>query len=233
MLLHIDGLLHLTAMAVAISIAYMGVDRISGEPDRFHTMLLAVTGRVRELVLQLDVKQTKKDTNGDDRKTTQLKLIYDKHPMHVLCFVAKEPISLGWYRRLCHTYVREKQIPLLGYFRHRFDRKLVTTFGILSLIAFFAISYISVWDSITINLFFIRFVVTSEAIAMPIFILSTVGISWILFSASVAYKLFNLDLICQGYEGEVRAAVEKFRNDVIADINHFNDTIGKNNGTTR
>ncbi len=89
---HVDGLLHMAAMTVVATAAYIGLDRIRHHrPDNFHRQMDRVRARVKELLLRLDVKQ------ADQEK---LKELYDKAPVNILCHVAKEKVKLGAWRRL-------------------------------------------------------------------------------------------------------------------------------------
>jgi len=122
--LHLEGLLHLSAIAVAISAVYIGLDRIHSEPDRFRKQLRTVQGRVRRSLLRLDVLRSGPETRP------KLKKLFDEPSVHLLCYVAGINIELGAARRLLHFLHRQPFVPLVGirrwclrfaYYRRRFS----------------------------------------------------------------------------------------------------------------
>src|SRR5947209_2376065 len=113
--LHVDGLLHLDAMVVLISAAYVGLDRLKTEPERFHTMLKNVESLVQDLLLSLEIE--KKVETGK----LVIKRMFEIYEIYFLCYVAKQKVELDKSTRAANFIKHQIHAPALWYFRTRLD----------------------------------------------------------------------------------------------------------------
>ncbi len=199
---HIDGLLHLAAITVVATAAYIGLDRVRREPDRFQRQLQDVRTRVHNLLLRLDVKQSDK---------SRLKDLFNKAPVYILCHVAEEPIELGWWRRGLHACHRQWHIPILGYFRRRTDIIVVAILSIMSYLIFVALIVASLLEA-----------EKSFPMATPVwlsFVFLAGTLLWMFITVALSYRLQQIDEICKRFEAQVDGYVDETYRDALKVIN--------------
>ncbi len=197
----VGALLHLASMDVLVSAAYIGIDRIEHEPDRFRSKLKETISDVQKLLLQLDVKQQGK---------LVLKDTYDGYPMRLLCHVAEEKISLGVSGRAFFFFRKLQHAPMLAYFKNGIDLAAVTFINFISTILFLVVSAICIW-----NFRYGSFFVTGS------FIFLSASLVWIFFTAAVSYRLHNLHSLCQSYIVNVEAQVIRIRDESFGEALKF------------
>ncbi len=77
---HVEGLLHLAAVAVALKIAYIGLDKVHKPETLLVDSITNESKKIRELIVnKLDVPQ-------DNRIT--IPTHYDVRALHMLCYIA-------------------------------------------------------------------------------------------------------------------------------------------------
>lgn len=213
---HVDGLLHLAALTFVATVAYIGIDRIRQvQPDSFQNQLERAGARVKELLFRLDVKKADKD---------KLKDLYDKEPVHILCHVAKEKITLGMRRRIRHTVCRQWYIPILGYFRHRTDLVVVGILCFLSFIILLALTAASMWGLKSLFLIPVNYFALGSFVLLPCFLL------WISITVALSVRLQQIDSICKKFEDEVEKYVNDIYHDALDAINRrLPNASGENN----
>lgn len=189
---HVDGLLHLSAITLVGTAAYIGLDRVRRAPDRFKDQLATVESRVKDMLLQLDVMEG----NG-----LKLKDIFNRAPVHILCHVAGVKVELGALRRLLHAVHRQWYVPILGYFRRRADLIIVGIFCLISFVVFLALTAASVWDLPDFALFGVT--IDMPHAAEYTYILLSFMLLWIFFTVALSYRLQQIDNICLNLEGQV------------------------------
>jgi hypothetical protein len=194
-IIHVEAMLHLAAMAVAATAAYLGLDHVKMERSSLGAELDRVTA---EINLQLRASRILK---GDQ---VQLKDVYDRAFVHVLCHVAKHKMTLGFWRRLGHVFHRQLYVPMLGYFRSRADRLVVMILLGISMVAFFTLTAAACWeitwlyDKETSKWLFVGFVLT---------------ILWVFFTIGISFRLQRISRTCKSF----LAKVEAFRTDLRTD----------------
>jgi hypothetical protein len=188
---HLEGLLHLSALTSAVTIGYVGLDRIRiqlKDEGALERAIASVSTRVEVLLRQLDVVET----NG------YISFIYDFPPAYVLTHVAGMPVKQGWkrpYRAIC----RQRHVPLIGYFRNRVDLKLVAASAVLCTLSFLILTAATIWDLPAI---------TNKAVAGSLFVIYVSLLIWILISVAASYRLRHIGDVCQELEKEVDGRLE-------------------------
>jgi hypothetical protein len=105
-----DAILHLQAVSLVVTAAYLGFDRVHIERDQLHEILNLKSAMVNDLVNKLDI------TRGDG---LSLKHAFQTFDVYVLCHVARIRIRLGFFKRPAHVLHRQYYVPLLEYYRRK------------------------------------------------------------------------------------------------------------------
>jgi hypothetical protein len=195
---HIEAMLHLAAMSVAAGAAYIGLDHIRLERDRFRQALQSTQLRIASTLNRLDVMR--------DPEQAKLKDMFNTSAVHVLCHVAQVDIKLGW-RRPIHAVIRQWYVPMLNYFRRRADRAVVGNLLLMSLLSFFAITGATIWE--------MGLPGPLVAILYFFYILTIV---WIFFTVTVSFRLHSISDICQALEERVNLYVQEVHADAAKTI---------------
>jgi hypothetical protein len=178
-----DVLLHLSALVVAITIAYIGLDQIRWEPDVFEARLDAAETQAEGLVARTDVRKNK----IPDRSARFYKFPFlIRIKFYVLCHVARAKIKMG-AMRIFHIFYRQRHVPLLGYFRKRADRKCVMILGAIALLLFLYGTADSAFE--------LRWI-SEEAWAVYSFWISVVILFWVILTALVSHMLLDIQDRC-------------------------------------
>src|SRR5437868_5997077 len=112
---------------------------------------------------------------------------------------AASPVKQGWrrpYRAVC----RQRHIPLLGYFRHRVDLKLVAGLAVFSTMTFLVMTAATIWEMPML---------ANKTVAGSLFVTYVLLLLWILISVAASYRLRKIGTICEGLEKEVDGRLEK------------------------
>jgi hypothetical protein len=88
---HIDALLHLGALGIAITAGYLGLDRVRTERDKLHDEIEEVRRSVKDIIGDLDMKVP----NRAGLSKAKLKMMFNNYAAYVLCHVSDEQVSLG------------------------------------------------------------------------------------------------------------------------------------------
>ncbi|MEA2909867.1 MAG: hypothetical protein QOJ15_1948 [Bradyrhizobium sp.] len=136
--IHIDGLLHLGALAIAITAAYVGLDRIKIEPDDFSTGLDKVREDVRSYISKhFDIKC---DEVVFINKSTRMTAVL------VLCYIANAKTRTRIWAWPIHFVLRHIHVPFYRYFSGRHDIRFMALSCLFSLISFVYLVSLQVFD---------------------------------------------------------------------------------------
>ena len=200
--LHVEALLHLSALVLIVSIAYLGLDKIHLEKDQFLEALNASKELAINFVRRCDVKpgETPEKVAMFYRFPPFVKLKF-----YAICAIADTngSIKMGMVYRPLHYCHRVKYVPLHGYFSDRRDRFWVLLIALFSLVAFFYLTATALWD---LDWFpgdldgwlpnapaiFHMHWISNKTLFTPIYWCYCIGALWIIFSVAVTYRLRNI-----------------------------------------
>lgn len=111
--IHVEPLLHLSALTLAVSVAYLGLDRVHLEKDAFFEALKKAQIKAEKFVKRYEVGEAQPAEDPFYYLSFWIKLKF-----FVLCHVAERPVDMGWLRIL-HVCHRQRYVPLLRYFKAR------------------------------------------------------------------------------------------------------------------
>ena len=198
---HLEGLLHLASMAVLLTAGYIGVDRVRrDEADNFKRTLQDVGRQVREKLRKIDVLVT--TPTGDE---AHLIHALNVDAAHMLCHVANirvflmqngQPVPLGWFHRTRCAIARQKHIPVLAYFRNRFDRKFLTLLGLAVTLLFLVLISAETWQWP---------IMTNTFVKAVVFFVCAFTILVVFFTAACAYPLLKVNTKCSRLLDELAA----------------------------
>jgi hypothetical protein len=142
--LHVEALLHLSALVLIVSIAYLGLDKVHLEKDQFLEALNEAKEEAVNFARRCDIKP------GEE--PVKAAMFYRFPPIiklkfYVICKIAEtnKTIPMRGYRPV-HLCLCLWYIPLHGYFTGRRDRFLILLIAAFSLVTFFYLTATAVWD---------------------------------------------------------------------------------------
>jgi hypothetical protein len=144
-----EGLLHLSAIATAVAVAYVGLDRIHWDDERFAASLAAAEQDAAKALVAYDIKPSEKypKTVFDDLPFwTRVRLV-------TLCILAKVTVEKRVCCNIAHKIHYQINFPMFKYFRNRWDRWLIKKLAIVSLFVFLFVSALATWELESILLF--------------------------------------------------------------------------------
>ena len=219
--LHIESILHLSALSLVVSIAYLGLDKVHQEKDAFKESLAKAREKALELVSRCDV------TIGADPGP---EAIFYRFPFgvrlkfYLLAYIAAAQIKMGVIYRSCHWFHRQVKVPCLRYFDSGFDRIFVSIFALVSLGIFLYLTAAALWD---FHWFFLDQALADKPAwinlawfpmqsVMPVFYWACSFILlWIFFTVGVTHILKNLEKICDSMQTAVDLQMETAAQDVV------------------
>lgn len=179
---NIEGLLHLAGFVVLLSVAYLGLDKFEKFKTAFDMIapeLARQRKRASDVLLALDIKET------DIVKPDPL---LGPFWQHMVCFITGIEHQFTTCYAIYFFIRRQKHIPLLNYFRNRWDTRIVGIAFVISLAGFLFL--IATTLDFSLNM--------SPCSARLFFFGYIVIILWILFSLSILHwRLQNIDGICE------------------------------------
>jgi hypothetical protein len=136
----VEGLLHLAVLAIAISGGYIGLDKLGHE--KFQAAFENIApGAAREL------ENTKKILKDLDLIEGEVAILHPRHGwfyQYVVCFVTGIRYELPAAYSFAFFFRRQMHVPLLGYFRRRWDVPTAS--------AMLALSMVSCWYLVAASL---------------------------------------------------------------------------------
>lgn len=128
-------LMHLGALAFAVSAGYVGLDKIRHEDDDFRKELAQTCAATKKDVVILDLENAEWETQR----------LYLIHPVFVLVMVAELPIELPRWARWYHCAKRQPRLPLLDFIRKGRDIRVMAVLCLLDLAALIAVAAVGMW----------------------------------------------------------------------------------------
>ena len=178
--LHVEAMLHLAAMAVAVTAAYLGLDSVRIRRDGFRRELDRFKRVINRRLTEVDVRRC-----GGAR--AQLREVFNRSPVHVLCYVADMEMNLNVVRWAWHVIHRQRYVPMLSYFRNRFDRRLIFFLLCISSASFFWLTDAAIWEK--------NWIYEKEATAFLYWMYVAI-ILWIFLTVGVSIRLQSLSGTC-------------------------------------
>jgi hypothetical protein len=187
-----EGLLHLAVLAIAIAGGYIGLDKLGHE--KFRSAFDNIEpGAAREL------NETRKILMSLDLMEGEVAILHPRYGMfyqYLVCVVTGIPYELAAPYRFAYFFRWQRYVPLLGYFRRRWDVPTV-----LIMFAWAMLSFCCLVAS-TID-FGIQKIDNQGMIAL--FISYVVIIGWvILLVVALKWKLQKIPQTCQTCYGNIK-----------------------------
>jgi hypothetical protein len=143
-MIHLDGLLHLSGIAAAISIAYVGLDRIHWEEEEFFANLTKVENKFSEAVHRFGIRM---DQVTPKASFKLFPLFCLRLKLFALCHVARVKVKMGVIGRFCHWFHILRHAPLLPYFRARMERTTVRWMAVIAIAVFIVTAQVRIGRS--------------------------------------------------------------------------------------
>jgi hypothetical protein len=187
---HIEGLLHLGALAIAITAAYVGLDRIKVENDDFSTGLARIKSEVAAYIgKHFDIRA---DRLVIVKRSLRLRAVI------VLAHIGDVKVKVHWWTRPLHMILTNLRVPFYRYFLGRRDIRVMALCCLFSLLTFVYLVGLEVFDydlvagtQATISGFTFNLVRTLYCIYTAIIMLAFFSVS-----ISSRLKITNLDRTC-------------------------------------
>jgi hypothetical protein len=228
-MIHAEGLLHLSAFAAAVSIAYVGLDRIHWDDERFFVSLVQAEKDTAALLL---LKFGIKKEEVSPQEAFDLFRFFVRLKLFALCHVANAQVEMGWWCRFWHYVHIQRHVPLLPYFRHRWDRTIIGFMAVAALLIFFYLGAVATWQISSFpvpactwhpifNIDLCRFVWSTEIEnATPFFFWACIAIiSWVCLTGAASQRLQQIKYRCKKLETNVMARVELMKDYVNRSLN--------------
>jgi hypothetical protein len=168
----IDGMLHLGALAIALTLGYIGLDKhIRGSVAELNPVSTEVRDTLENLLKRLDLVST--NLEAED-------FLFPRYWTYIACVLAQQPYTAAFWRRVFYFVRRQKDLPLLGYFRSNVDMYVVPILCIACFVTFVSVADDGLWAAISI---------TDIRIVRFIFILYLLTILWLIVSLVMLLKL--------------------------------------------
>ncbi|HEX4410566.1 MAG TPA: hypothetical protein VH206_17480 [Xanthobacteraceae bacterium] len=136
----LEGVMHVSAFATAISVAYVGLDRIHWDDEKFVSTLSDTEKAFADILNRFDLKPGIKYS----RKSFTHMPVTPRLALFAVCHVAHIDVKMGWLRPI-HIVHRSFHVPFFRYFRNRTDRKVITALAVFALIAFVYVTSLDTW----------------------------------------------------------------------------------------
>lgn len=212
--LHVEALLHLSALVLIVSVAYLGLDKVHLEKDLFLEALKGSKTKAINFARQCDVMpgQAPAPESMFYRFPFLVKLKF-----YVICQIAdvNGKINMGIFRPMhyCH---RQMHGPLHGYFTNRRDRVWVSIFAAFSLLIFFYLTAAALWELKWFLADYFKFLhwVPNECLMTPIYWINVGFVVWIVLSVAVTHWLQNIDAITDSLQTDVDTHMKSIADDV-------------------
>jgi hypothetical protein len=137
---HIEGLLHLGALAIAVTAAYVGLDRIKVENDEFSRGL----ARIREQVATYIGQHF--DIRADRQQIAVVKRSLRMRAVIVLAHIGHVKVKVHWWTKPIHFVLTNLRVPFYRYFSGRRDIKVMSIFCLICLATFLYLVGLQVFD---------------------------------------------------------------------------------------
>lgn len=115
-ILHIDGLLHLSAIVTAVTVGYVGLDRIRPAERELENVLEKVKESVVIVLNQYGITATHKRIDN---------FVFDIVAVYALVYVAEFEVRLPIHKRILSYIYRSWKLPMMGYFRKKIDIRII------------------------------------------------------------------------------------------------------------
>lgn len=210
---HIESILHLSALALIVAIAYLGLDRVHQEKDNFLEALDRAKAKATAFVLQCDVERTVPAEAMFNRFPFLVRLKF-----YALCQIAgvNGNIEMGFWGRVSHLCHRQRHVPLLGYFRRRQDRTWISIFALLLLVIFLYMTAAALWKLThfpTDLWWFAKWIETKELLT-PSYWACMAILLWIFFTVGMTHLLGGIETSCdrlqKAVDDHMKAAAADF-----------------------
>jgi hypothetical protein len=215
---HMDGLLHLSALAAAVAIAYVGLDRIHWDDERFITHLNEARTAIARSILRFGIRIDQLNP----KEAFELFPFFVRLKLFVLCHVGGARAEMGWWCRLCHTIHVQFQVPLLSYFRTRRDKWIISRLALLAIIIFLYLSAVATWDLDSFpwprcEHHFVGPIdvcthlpsAPMELVAPYFYWLSTGILLWVCITGAASQRLQRIRMQCDRLDAEVQERVNR------------------------
>jgi len=224
---HVEALLHLSALSLAVTVAYLGLDRVHMEKDAFIEALKKAQVKARDFVSRYEVgEKALEDGPMFYRFPFWIKLKF-----YTLCHVAEADVQMGWFRPL-HVCHRQAYVPLLRYFKgrekngknaDRRDRKCVAICGAILALLFLYLTAAGLWELqwFPANFDYLRWSQIDWVLTIS-FWMCAVVLFWIFSTVGLTYLLQNIDSICDRLEKSIEDRMRLLTRD--ATIHRLNTT---------
>jgi hypothetical protein len=204
-----DGSLHLGALAIVLTLGYIGLDHQIRRPVAdLDPILREITASLqRTLSLRLG------RALPIDIRIPSDQFIFDKYTTYLACLLASQT-CLSHSHHKCFYFIRRQwDIPLYFYFTRRIDIVVIAVLCISCLIGFIGEAGAELWEWSMIK---------NYSVARGIFSLYAGTVLWILFTILLLLRLKGIrdvsDRCIKRLEDTVRAITTAARNAVQADI---------------
>jgi hypothetical protein len=220
-----EGLLHLSAIATAAAIAYVGLDRIHWDDERFAENLKSAEEDAAKALVAYDIKPSEKypKTVFDDLPFwTRVRLV-------TLCLLAKVEVERRIICNAVHKIHSQLNFPMFVYFRNRWDRWIIKILAIISLVVFLFITALATWEveSISVRSFWeckfwpvysvdiCELKVPSERLIPYLFGFSALTLLWVCFTGISSQRLQNIRSRCSKIDGAVTATLKRLKQNLV------------------
>jgi len=217
-MVHVDGLLHLSALATAVAIAYVGLDRIHWDDQRFVTHLREAEAVIATSLLRFGIRRDQ----INPKETFELFPFFVRLNLFALCHVAGVRAKMGWWCRLCHSVHIQFHVPLFSYFRLRRDRWIIGRLAIIALLMFIYISAVATWDLarfpwpacehyaiFSIDLCPYILTAPMEKVVPYFYGISTAILLWVCVTGAASQRLQRIKAQCRALDAGVQARVDR------------------------
>jgi hypothetical protein len=197
--MHIDPLLHLNTVALALCVAYLGLDKAHVEPDYIDKRLAEGKEIALRSITKCDVHNGVAKNNGmHQRFPWQAKLVF-----FLLCHIADVSVSKGL---LYPVHMLDKRIvlPPLTYYKKRRDRVFVAGYVIVCIIGLIGCTALALFD---IHLEHDNFILS---VFFSLYCLITISV---VLSSIFAQRLKNFPVACERLSSRLTAHMDQMGDD--------------------
>lgn len=216
---HIESILHLSSLSLIITIAYLGLDRVHLEKDAFLDALERAKDKAIQFVRRCDIKPGEKPESSSMfyRFPFWVKLKF-----YALCQVAgvNWDIDMGGHWRLLHWCHRQRHVPLLGYFKKRRDRGLVSIFAAILLLIFLYMTAAALWNlqyfpaDIWPSLQWVQ----TRNVLTPAYWICLFVLFWIFATVGITHVLKRIETACDRLQDAVDVHMKAIAADVTRNL---------------
>jgi hypothetical protein len=144
-MVHVEGLLHLSGIALAVTIAYVGLDKIRWEENVFFKHLEEVEKDIAASLLRFGIQTDGKFVNAK-ASCKLFPLFCLRLKLFALCHVAQARVQMGFWGRVWHWFHIQRHAPLLPYIRSRWERRIIRLMAVTALSIFLYVSALATWQ---------------------------------------------------------------------------------------